>query len=443
MILPSNLDDTIPVVCNVGDFEILANARLSCLRNLPWLQMAEPHLNTVLIVGGGPSVKAFLPTIKALRESGAKVFAMNGTMKLLNEAGCGVDYFILLDARPESVKFLTNGKASEYLIASQCPPEAFDAASSKDVTLWHPNYEGIPEIAGDRDCVFIGGGSSVGLQSMSIAYAMGFRNIHLYGFDSSYLDGAGHAYAQTQNDADQPEEFMVGGKAFLAAPWMARQAIEFQTCAQQLADGDATVVVHGTGLLPTIAAQMAQPVPEFKSEKEKYEAMWGFDQYREASPGEGAAADFVKLAGITDASSVLDFGCGTGRGGAKIHEMTGAIVNLVDFADNALDPDIELDFISADLSKSMRLSADFGFCCDVLEHIPTHQSGDVIKNIMECVDHCFFQISTVHDNMGVLIGQPLHLSVFPHDWWVDKFQGYAIDWSHQTANASSFYISKH
>ena len=441
MILPSNLDDTIPVVCNVGDSEILTNIRSSSFRSLPWLQMAEPHSDKVLIVGGGPSVRAFLPTIKALRESGAKVFAMNGTMKLLNEAGCGVDYFILLDARPESVKFVTNGTASEYLIASQCPPEAFDAV--EPVTLWHPNYEGVREIAGDRECVFIGGGSSVGLQSMSIAYAMGFREIHLYGFDSSYLDGAGHAYAQAQNDADQPEEFMVGGKAFLAAPWMARQAIEFQTSAQQLADGDATVVVHGTGLLPTIAAQMAQPVPEFKSEKEKYEAMWGFDQYREASPGEGAAADFVKLAGITDASSVLDFGCGTGRGGAKIHEMTGAIVDLVDFADNALDPDIELDFISADLSKSMRLSADFGFCCDVLEHIPTHQSGDVIKNIMECVDHCFFQISTVPDNMGVLIGQPLHLSVFPHDWWVDKFQGYAIDWSHQTANASSFYISKH
>ena len=260
MILPSNLDDSIPIVCNVGDSEILTNIRSSSLRSLPWLQMAEPRLDKVLIVGGGPSVRAFLPTIKALRESGAKVFAMNGTMKMLNDAGCGVDYFILLDARPESVKFVTNGTASEYLIASQCPPEAFDAV--EPVTLWHPNYEGVREIAGDRECVFIGGGSSVGLQSMSIAYAMGFREIHLYGYDSSYLDGAGHAYAQPQNDADQPEEFTVGGKTFLAAPWMARQAMEFQTAAQQLADGDASVTVHGSGLLPEIARQMGQPQPE-------------------------------------------------------------------------------------------------------------------------------------------------------------------------------------
>jgi hypothetical protein len=260
MILPSTLDDMIPVVCNTGDSEILANARLSSLRNLPWLQMSEPRLDKVLIVGGGPSVRAFLPTIKALRESGAKVFAMNGTMKMLNDAGCGVDYFILLDARAESVKFLTDGTASEYLIASQCPPEAFDAVSP--VTLWHPNYEGLTEIAGDRECVFIGGGCSVGLQSMSIAYAMGFREIHLYGFDSSYLDGAGHAYSQPQNDDDQPEEFIVGDKTFLAAPWMARQAMEFQTAAQQLADGDASVTVHGSGLLPEIARLMGQPQPE-------------------------------------------------------------------------------------------------------------------------------------------------------------------------------------
>lgn len=266
MILPSNINDTVPAVCNVADSEILANARLACARDLPWLQMTEPNTEKVIIVGGGPSVRAFLPTIKSLRKSGAKVFTMNGTMKMLNDADCGVDYFILLDARPESVKFLTNGEASEYLIASQCPPEAFDAAANNLVTLWHPNYKGIPAIAGDRDCVFIGGGSSVGLQAMSIAYAMGFRDIHLYGFDSSYSDGAGHAYPQPQNDEDEPEEFSVNDKTFLAAPWMARQAVEFQTSAYQLADGNATVTVHGNGLLPEIAKMMTSKLHQYEQE---------------------------------------------------------------------------------------------------------------------------------------------------------------------------------
>lgn len=262
MILPSNVDDTVPVICNVADSEILANMRLACARNLPWLQMLDPNTEKVIIVGGGPSVRAFLPTIKAMRESGAKIVALNATMEMLTDAGCAVDYFVMLDARPESVSFLTRGAAAQYLVASQCPPAAFDAVAGKPVTLWHPNYKGVQEIVGDRECALIGGGSTVGLQSMSIMYAMGFRDIHLYGFDSSYEDGAGHAYPQPHNDADQTEEFIVDGKHFLATRWMARQAVEFQTSAKQLADGGAVVTVHGHGLLPTVAVLMSRPLED-------------------------------------------------------------------------------------------------------------------------------------------------------------------------------------
>lgn len=255
MILPSNLDDCIPIVCNTADSELLANVRVATALNLPWLQLEDGRLEKVLIVGGGPSVKAFLPTIIFLAQAGAKVMAVNGAMKMLNSVGCDVDYFVLLDARQESVDFLS-GDANEYLIAAQCPPEAFNAVQGKRTVLWHPNVRGVAEIVGDRECILIAGGNTVGLQAMSISYAMGFRDIHLYGFDSSYANGEGHAYRQHQNDQDEPEEYTVNGKTFLAAPWMARQAIEFQTSAKQLADGDATITVHGTGLLPEIAKAM-------------------------------------------------------------------------------------------------------------------------------------------------------------------------------------------
>ena len=45
---------------------------------------------------------------------------------------------------------------------------------------------------------------------------------------------------------------------------------------------------------------------------------------------------------------------------------------------------------------------------------------------MECVDRCFFKIAMFPDNMGALIGQPLHLSVFPLQWWVSMFADYEI-----------------
>jgi len=105
----------------------------------------------------------------------------------------------------------------------------------------------------------IGGGTTVGLQAMSIAYALGHRKIHLFGFDSSYsAAGEGHAYRQPLNDGEEPVEYRVGDKAFMAAPWMARQAVEYQTASRQLCDGGAELYVHGTGLLPAIAAQMGK-----------------------------------------------------------------------------------------------------------------------------------------------------------------------------------------
>jgi hypothetical protein len=73
------------------------------------------------------------------------------------------------------------------------------------------------------------------------------------------LAGEGHAYPQAANAEDPRESYWVGGKEYIAAPWMARQAMEFQTAAQQLAEEDTIIQVHGHGLLPAIAKAMSEP----------------------------------------------------------------------------------------------------------------------------------------------------------------------------------------
>jgi uncharacterized Rossmann fold enzyme len=439
MILPSTLDDFIPIVCNVGDLEILANVKAASALNLPWLQLSEEsRTEEVLIVGGGPSVQAFLPTIKAKKQAGAKIFAVNGAMKMLHDIGCAVDYFVLLDARQESIAFLQNGEAGEYLIAAQCPPEAFKAVSDKKITLWHPNFKGVSDILGERECVLIGGGTTVGLQAMSISYAMGFRDIHLYGFDSSYLNGEGHAYQQNQNVGDEVEEFIVNEKKFLSTPWMARQAVEFQTAAQQIADGDATVTVHGIGLLPEIAKAMTTRL----TESEKYNKMWAIPAYRDYSPGELVAAIFIEVADVKKSSHVIDFGCGTGRGAKRINELTGARMTLVDFTNNCRDENINFPLVVTDLTEPILLKADIGYCIDVMEHIAPEDVETVFKNIMDCVDSAFFQICLVPDNMGALINQQLHLSVFPYEWWLEKLSDYFLVYAQHDSIDAIFYIQK-
>lgn len=442
MILPSNLDDMIPASCNTGDAEILANMRLASDLPLSWLRMAEDTCSgTAMIVGGGPSVRAFLPTIKARQQAGeGVVVAMNGSLGMLTQAGVTPDFFVLLDARKDNLDFLARGKADHYLIASQCHPECFTLLAGSDVTLWHPNYKGVQDIVGDRECVLIGGGTTVGLQSMSIMFAKGYRSIDLYGFDSSYIDRVGHAYSQPMNVGERTNDYVVNGKTFTAASWMARQAMEFQTTVTQLAEADCVVSVHGFGLLPEIARNMALGAV---TEAQKYATMWGHSAYRGHSPGEDAAAHFVSLCAGHDIRRAIDFGCGTGRGGKAIHALTGWDVCLVDFAPNCLDEDVSLPFVTADLSQPMTVRGDVGYCTDVMEHIPPEQVAQVIENVMSCVGRAFFQISLVPDSMGALIGAPLHLSVFPASWWAQKFAGYGIPHFSHTDTEARFFVVNH
>jgi hypothetical protein len=65
-----------------------------------------------------------------------------------------------------------------------------------------------------------------------------------------------------------------------------------------------------------------------------------------------------------------------------------------------------------------------------MEHIPPEDVSDVIRNIMDCVDSCYFKIALFDDSMGKLIGHPLHLSVFPSEWWQSKFSEYDIKYEH-------------
>lgn len=424
MILTSNLDEMIPITCNTEDRVLFGNVRAAVKLDLPWLGLTPAHDGTAVIVGGGPSMKGLLPMIAGHQKAGHKVFALNGVVPLLDAADVTPDFFVMLDARPENVAFVRPDRRTHYLIASQCDPGVFEALEGHDVTVWHPRYEGIEDHIGPGRYALIGGGCTVGLQAMCVAYAMGYRMIHLYGFDSSYSRGGeGHAYPQPANAADEREVFYIGHQEYVAAPWMARQAMEFQTLAGKLAEDDTIIHVHGTGLLPAVAKAMtAEPM----AEDEKYRRMWEHDAYRNVSPGEGFAEAFVAHVKPRRDQLVIDFGCGTGRGGKRIHELVGCDVILTDLADNARDADVTLPFVVSDLTKGVSVSGDLGYCTDVMEHIPPGDVPAVIDNIMAAVPECFFKIALFHDNFGAVIGQTLHLSVFPVEWWSDRFAAYDI-----------------
>jgi len=200
-----------------------------------------------------------------------------------------------------------------------------------------------------------------------------------------------------------------------------------------------------TGQTPTLLIKPIRP-----SEKDIYKTMWDKPEYRVVSPGEMIAKEFLRQAKPMPNSSVIDLGCGTGRGSKALSLFGNLDVTAVDFASNCLDEDVQelvdkgvVKFVEHDLTKSLDLRATYGFCTDVLEHIPTEDVDKVLDNCLNACQNVFFQISTVDDVMGGMIGHPLHLTVKPYSWWLLKFaeKNCKIMWSHESPGNVLFYVS--
>lgn len=234
-------------VGNTKEETLIENIKHSLTLPNPLLQRLEPHDGVAAVVGGGPSLKtSYIPPQYT-------IFATNNSWRLLDR----FDYHVMLDARPENAQFIPSTGKKFY--ASQVWPGCI----TEDVTIWHSYADGIQEIIKDepRETVYVGGGSSVGLKTLVIAFLLGYRKIHLYGFDSSYEEDSHHAYPQALNDGERVIDVVCNDKEYRAAPWMVTQVEEFKDLAAMLVAEGCEITVHGSGLLPDIAKEMGKDDP--------------------------------------------------------------------------------------------------------------------------------------------------------------------------------------
>jgi uncharacterized Rossmann fold enzyme len=255
------------VFCNTIREKTDAHVRAAMHRDLPWLDTKAEHEGHVCIVGGGPSLADTIDELKWRKSIGQRVWALNGAGKFLLTHGIVPDAILIVDARPENIKFLDglDDWATVYL-ASQCHPSLFAWAEAQDVKviLWHANTPGMVDILGnerERPVHLIGGGTTVGMNAMVIAFTQGYRKIHLYGYDSSYRDGDHHAYDQKLNDNDRIIDALYRDKKFKVASWMKQQVDDFQELVPGLVADGCIITVAGDGLLPTVAADMVDTMP--------------------------------------------------------------------------------------------------------------------------------------------------------------------------------------
>jgi 2-polyprenyl-3-methyl-5-hydroxy-6-metoxy-1,4-benzoquinol methylase len=163
------------------------------------------------------------------------------------------------------------------------------------------------------------------------------------------------------------------------------------------------------GFSPVLSVKPDPDLMKRLAEREKYQKMWAREEYRQVAPGEDVAQVFLQQARPKHGSEVIDFGSGTGRGALMIALFGGCKVHMLDFADNCLDEDVRnalktqahaLQFTLHDLNKPVPFSAPYGYCTDVLEHIPPEYVDRVLLNVLRSAQHVFFQISCEDDVCG-------------------------------------------
>lgn len=138
------------------------------------------------IVGGGPSAAELLDEIRSFP---GQVLAINGAYDWLQDQGRVADFVALSDPQDGMGVFVRRPhERTKFLIATCCDPSVFDALSSSDVMTWfciqgkdEPGPYGVP------------GGSTCLTRSPLLAVLLGYREIVIYGADSSYTDKS-HAY---------------------------------------------------------------------------------------------------------------------------------------------------------------------------------------------------------------------------------------------------------
>lgn len=201
------------------------------------------------------------------------------------------------------------------------------------------------------------------------------------------------------------------------------------------------------GFAPTVKVG-----PPENPERAKYVKVWELADYRNVSPGELAASLFIERVKPDAESTCIDFGCGTGRGAMMLAAIGSLKVTMLDFAGNCLDPEVRqacetqpdyLRFREHDLTLPIPETARYGYCCDVMEHIPEEDVPAVLENILASAEHVFFSIATADDVLGAEIGEKLHMTVKPREWWEQKFRELeaVVHWTQDESNGFFAYAT--
>ena len=173
----------IKLVCAVDDEQLQKHYEINKDQPVPSIgklkNSPRKRKDKVLICGGGPSIRQFHPLIQNWK---GDIFASK-TVEYLHNINVTPTYCIHVDAGDNEPNRVFKNKKTAYLLSTQIKPEVFDTAKGCKVykfnTISSVNWMPDPVIAG---------GSNSTIQAFFLCAWLGYKEIHVVGFDCGYQD---------------------------------------------------------------------------------------------------------------------------------------------------------------------------------------------------------------------------------------------------------------
>lgn len=239
-----------------GPEKIASNVWHNIRLGYPQVGFYFPQNTPIVLCAGGASLLKHLKEVRRLQlEEGGEVVALGNVAHTLMAEGIKVNGHIILDGSARNRSFVVSTKDTRYFIASQCDPGVFKAVKDhKYVFIWHcgvvaDEKKDLDDYYGKGRWFAIKGGSYVTLRAISLLHVLGYKWMHVFGFDSCNYNGEHHAYFQPNADRQKGVTVKLAGKEFDCSFWQLDQAEQFYESVKNGRFGDAELNIYGDGLI--------------------------------------------------------------------------------------------------------------------------------------------------------------------------------------------------
>lgn len=237
--------------CCASSEEIFANVAATIGRGYEGLTEYLNGTNRICsIVGSSPSIADTYEQIKG------HVLSVNSALGFLLGRGIVPHMAMFWDASPLICEFAIPHSDVIYLVNARCHPYVFERLKACRVVVWFAdgdhNIREWLQARGINEPLIKGGSAGV-TRAQFLAFALGYRELHTFGADSSLHGKRSHVHGSLVPE-DEMDVYLDadGTQAFRTTPWLAVQALEHSRIVPMFKNLGASIEVYGAGLLPTV-----------------------------------------------------------------------------------------------------------------------------------------------------------------------------------------------